>query len=42
MGMHLYVKGLRPVDAKWKKYKNIWDECLSIDIDPPQEIFDFF
>lgn len=42
MGMSTNIEAIRPPDEKWKKMKAIFDSCKNANIDPPDEIWDFF
>lgn len=42
MSMSTSVVGIKPPDEKWKKMKAIWDSCVAADVDPPNEVSEFF
>ena len=42
MGMSSYILGFKPPDDKWKQMKAIWDSCEKVEIEPPEEVYDFF
>jgi hypothetical protein len=42
MGMSTSIQGFIPPDEKWKAYKDIYDKCKTLNIDAPQEVYDFF
>lgn len=42
MSMSTHVYGFRPVDSTWLRYKEIWDLCKESNIDPPNEVLEFF
>jgi hypothetical protein len=42
MGMHSYVKGVRPADAKFNKMKAIYDQCVENEVSVPKEVLAFF
>jgi len=42
MSMSTHVVGFRPPDEKWKKMKAVWEACKKADMDPPEEVQDFF
>jgi len=42
MSMSVFVWGIIPNDEKWKKMKKIYDACQDSDIDPPEEVLEYF
>ena len=42
MSMSTRVVGFRPPDETWQKMKFIWDSCVALKIDPPDEVDDYF
>lgn len=42
MSSYLCLMGIVPPDSKWIKMKKIHDSCKEADIDPPQEVEEFF
>jgi hypothetical protein len=40
--MSTTVVGIVPPDEQWTKMKGIWDACKEAEIDPPQEVKDYF
>lgn len=42
MGMSAHVIGFKPPDEKFKKMKAIWDQCNELDIEIPDEVYDYF
>lgn len=42
MGMHSYVKGVKPADAKYRKMQAIYEQCEAADVSIPKEVDDFF
>lgn len=42
MGMSTYVRGFRPPDDRFGEMKRIWDACKAADIDPPEDVDEFF
>lgn len=42
MGMGMNIIGFKPPDKIWKEMKAIWDMCAKINIDPPEEVEEFF
>ncbi len=42
MGMHMYVKGFKAPDEKWKAMKSVYDSCEAAGIEPPAEVNKYF
>ena len=42
MGMHSYVKGVKPADDKYRKMLAIYEQCEAADVSIPKEVDDFF
>jgi len=42
MGMSTHVVGIRRPDAKWTQMKAVWDACKLAEVDPPEEVEEFF
>jgi hypothetical protein len=42
MSMSTHVVGFKPPDDKWKKMKAIYDACKAAQVNPPEEVEDFF
>lgn len=42
MGMSTIVTGILPIDDEWKDMLAVWDTCKTVNIDPPDEVIDFF
>ena len=44
MGMTISTSfaGIRPPDAKWEAFKEVWDTCKKAGIEPPAEVSRFF
>jgi len=42
MGMSSSVYGIRPPNERWRKMKEIYEACEKADIDPPEEVQEFF
>ncbi len=42
MSVSTHVYGIRPPDDTWRRMKAIWDACQAANIDPPEEVADFF
>lgn len=42
MGMHSYVKGVKPADAKYKKMLAIYEACQESQVSLPKEVAEFF
>lgn len=40
--MSTHVVGFRPPDEKWRRMKAVWDACLQAEIEPPENVNDFF
>ena len=42
MSMSTTVVGIKPPDIKWKKMKEVYDACMSAQVDIPDEVDRFF
>ncbi len=42
MGMHSYVKGVKPADDKYRKMLAIYQQCRDAQVSVPKEVDDFF
>jgi len=42
MGMSTHITGFIPADEKWHAMKKIFDECVRLDIEAPDEVWTFF
>ncbi len=42
MSMKMNVVGIMAADEKYNLMREIWDMCVKADIDPPDEVYDFF
>jgi len=42
MSMSTHVIGFRPPDDTWQRMKAVWDACQAANVDPPEEVIDFF
>ncbi len=42
MGMSTHIIGFRAPDEEWQKMKSVWDACKAAEIDPPDDVHDFF
>lgn len=42
MGMSMHVQGMEDMDEKGKAMKFIWDKCNELDIEPPDEVQEYF
>jgi hypothetical protein len=42
MGMSMRVTGFRPPDDKWRQMYRIWKACTEANIEPPDEVQEFF
>jgi hypothetical protein len=40
--MSTNIVGFVEADDKWNKMKDVWDICKLADIDPPNEVLEFF
>ncbi len=42
--MRIRILGVKPEfdDGTWKKMKKVWDACKDAEVDPPQEVEEFF
>ena len=42
MSMSTFVEAYKPPDEKWRAMKSVWDACARAEVDPPDEVLDFF
>lgn len=42
MSMSTRVTAFKGPDSHWQKMKNVWDACISANVEPPQEVYAFF
>lgn len=42
MSLDIYIDGYRPADKKFQTMRRVWIDCKSLDIDPPEEVLEFF
>lgn len=42
MSMSTHIIGFAPPDETWLKMKAIWDACEAAQLDPPEEVGEFF
>ena len=42
MSESYHVQGIKPPDEKFEAMRGIWNSCVAMSIDPPDEVQDFF
>lgn len=40
--MTMRVIGFRPPDERWTKMRHIWMVCKEVNMEPPDEVYEFF